>query len=215
MIDNNRRIRCLDFARTIAIMCVVLCHSVEAIYSDTDYFNLSNISQISRIILFTIGRLGVPIFLFLTGILILKKEINEDKDICKFYKNNLIPLFITVEIWNIIYNIFLALMSKNFSIGIVLQNILFFKQVDMNNMWYMIMILGIYIALPFIAKLVKISSIKTIKIPMFVIFISSIVLPSINVVLHLFGFDGYNIILDLSFLGGTYGLYILTRILYD
>lgn len=106
-------------------------------------------------------------------------------------------------------------MSKNFSIGIVLENILFFKQVDMDNMWYMIMILGIYIALPFIAKLVKIFSIKTIKIPMFVIFISSIVLPSINVVLHLFGFDGYNIILDLSFLGGTYGLYILTRILYD
>ena len=37
-----------------------------------------------RIIFFTVGRLGVPIFLFLTGALTLKKQIDTDEDVLKF-----------------------------------------------------------------------------------------------------------------------------------
>ena len=70
----KERIQKFDIARTFAILCVVLCHSVEAAYSNVAYKQLSNISQIFRIVFFTLGRLGVPIFLFLTGALILKSK---------------------------------------------------------------------------------------------------------------------------------------------
>lgn len=95
---NNIRIQSFDIARSFAIICVVLCHSIEFAYSNVYYLNLSENSQIFRIIFFTISRLGVPIFLFLTGALILKKQIESDDDILKFYKNNLLPLFIAIEI---------------------------------------------------------------------------------------------------------------------
>ena len=206
---EKKRIQSFDIARTFAIICVVLCHSVEEAYSNIQGINLSQVSQIFRIIFFTIGRLGVPIFLFLTGALTLKKQIENDEDVLEFYKKNLIPLFITIEIWNVIYNIFNYFLYKNFSIKVMIKNILFIEQVDMANMWYMPMILGMYIAIPFLAKILKVFSIKVIKIPMLIVSFVSLLLPSLNCVLNILGLKNYSIIIDMSFLGGIYGLYIV------
>lgn len=80
----------------------------------------------------------------------------------------------------------------------------------MSNMWYMPMILGMYLAIPFVAKVLKCFSIKTIKIPILFLFMSSILLPSINIILYnIHHIEKYNLIIDFSFLGGVYGLYIL------
>lgn len=208
-VTEKKRIQNLDMARTFAIICVILCHSIETAYSDIIYTHLSNISQVFRIIFFTIGRLGVPIFLFLTGALTLKKQIENDEDVKKFYKRNLLPLFITIEIWNVLYNILLIFINKQFSISILLKNIFFFKQVNLSNMWYMPMILGMYFAIPFIAKIVKTFTLKTMKIPMIAVFLSSILLPSINILFDLLNLEQYKLILDFSFFGGGYGLYII------
>lgn len=208
--DNGKeRIQKFDIARTLAILCVLICHSGDIAYPNTIYVQLSNISQIFRIVLLTVGRLGVPIFLFLTGALILKKQIEKDEDVNQFYKRNLLPLLITIEIWNVIYNIFLVFINKQFNIGIFLKDILFLKQVNMPNMWYMPMILGMYIAIPFIARIVKIFTLKTIKIPMLIVFIVLILLPSANILLNILKMEEYKVILDVGFLGGVYGLYIL------
>lgn len=108
---TKKRIVQYDISRTFAILCVILCHSVETIYN----FNkegcnlLSSQSRIFMFFSFTIGRLGVPIFLFLSGALLLKKQINTDEDALKFYKKNLIPLIIVNSIWVIVYNIFFLL----------------------------------------------------------------------------------------------------------
>ena len=75
-INAKKRIINLDIARTFAILCVVLCHSVECVYKMNlqEWNSYSNTSNIIKIILFTIGRLGVPIFLLLTGYLTLNKN---------------------------------------------------------------------------------------------------------------------------------------------
>jgi len=206
---SKERIQKFDIARTFAIICVLICHSCDVAYTNVKYTQLSDISQIFRIIFLTIGRLGVPIFLFLTGALILKKQIECDDDVNKFYKKNLLPLFITIEIWNVVYNIFLAIINNVFDIKVFLKNILFLEQVNLPNMWYMPMILGMYVAIPFIAKIVKTFSLKTIKIPMVLVFITTILVPSINILLNILKLDQYQFIVNFSFLGGKYGLYIL------
>lgn len=100
-------------------------------------------------------------------------------------------------------------MNDYFNFCGLLKNLLFFEQVNMRNMWYMPMILGIYIAIPFLAKIVKTYSLKTMLIPMSLVFIASTLLPSMNIIFHMFNMGMYKIILDLNFLGGIYGLYIL------
>lgn len=204
---DKKRVKNLDIARTFAILSVVLCHSIENVYANIA--RPTDTSQIFRFTLYTIGRLGVPIFLLLTGALVLQKQIEDDEDVNKFYKKNLLPLFITVEVWNVLYNIFLSFMKKDFSITEMLQNIIFLKNIDMANMWYMPMILGIYVAIPFVAKIVKTFSLKSLQLPMALTFIASILVPSINKVIQIFDIGKFEIILDLSFLGGAYGLYIL------
>ena len=87
MITSNRIVK-LDIARTFAILCVVLCHCSEMIYTQQSV-KVAELGISSRIFMFgtfTIGRLGVPIFLYLSGILLLKKTIDSDEDIFKFYK---------------------------------------------------------------------------------------------------------------------------------
>lgn len=208
-LKEEKRIQAFDIARTFAILCVILCHSVEGAYSNINYLYLSNISQIVRIILFTIGRLGVPIFLLLTGALTLKKQIETDEDVLKFYKRNLLSLFITIEIWNVLYNIFNYFMDGVFNFKVLMKNILFLEQVNVSSMWYMPMILGMYISIPFIAKIVKSFSINSLKYPIIIVFLSSILLPSINTIFSILGLGQFNLIISLSFLGGGYGLYII------
>lgn len=65
----------LDIIRATAILCVVLCHSVEAFYRPVllgqlrlsfPFWNIENL-------LFTVGRIGVPLFLATTGALMLPR----------------------------------------------------------------------------------------------------------------------------------------------
>ena len=86
--DNLKRQNNLDIARSFAIVAVILCHSVEYAYSVAmqDWKNLQGVDQIFRSLTFTIGRLGVPIFLLLTGFLLLNKIIKNPEDIMNFYK---------------------------------------------------------------------------------------------------------------------------------
>ncbi|WP_366463420.1 acyltransferase family protein [uncultured Clostridium sp.] len=74
----------------------------------------------------------------------------------RFYKHNLFTLFIAVEMWNIVYNIFLYIFKfEEVNMSIVIADLLFFQQVQMSHMWYMPMILGIYVAVPFVAYYIK------------------------------------------------------------
>jgi len=209
---QNNRIIWLDITRSIAILLVVFCHAIEGIYKlniiEWNSFNFQ--SNIFKIISFTIGRLGVPLFLFISGYLLLKKDIKDNEDCKKFYKKNLIPLFITVEIWSILYNVLIPIINNSkFDIKELIFNLLFLKQVSVPNMWYMPMIIGIYIAIPFLSMIVKKFDFKIIKIPMIVVFISAFLLPNVSNITKILFNEKYSSILYLSFLGGGYGLYVL------
>lgn len=85
---KKNRIIYLDIARTFAIILVVLCHSVTLIYKmNLQEWNLISLNaKIFKTIIFTLGRMGVPLFLFLTGYLLLNRKYDNDADIKKFYK---------------------------------------------------------------------------------------------------------------------------------
>lgn len=212
--EKENRILKYDIARVLAILCVVLCHATETVYTfnATGWSLLSSQSRIFMMVAFTIGRLGVPIFLFLTGALILRKDINTDQDVMNFYKKNLVSLFIANSIWVIIYNFYFLLTnnSQNVTLEIVLKELFFLKQVPLPNMWYIPMIIGLYIGLPFVAKIVKTFSKKTLLLFMSTMFITSFIFPLINVICGIFNINNsFSSLLNLSFFGGSYGLYIL------
>lgn len=148
----------LDVVRATAILCVVLCHSVEAFYRPVLLgqlqvsFPLWNIENL----LFTVGRMGVPLFLATTGALILPRDY---PDVSAFYKKSLLPLFLTTEIWIFFNYIFCCVIEhQTFNISRLLLEMLFLKSSSLSHMWYMPVILGCYIALPFLSRLLQTST---------------------------------------------------------
>ena len=215
---KNRIVK-LDIARTFAILCVILCHCSEMTYFN-DMVVLKNLKITSRIFMmgtFTIGRFGVSIFLYLSGVLLLRKVIEKEEDIFKFYKKKLL-----ISRLIRIYSVSLSgvrfphgLQNKKinelkFNFVDFIKELLLFKNSSMTNMWYMPMIIGIYIGVPFLAKIVKTFSFKSILPIMTATFIFCYIEPLLNVIARIsnngqtFGSE-----MSIPYMGAIYGLYLL------
>lgn len=205
---KTKRVFWLDVARTIAITMVVLNHATEHIYKlNINFFeHLSFSSKIFAHMAFTTGRLGVPIFLFLTGYLLLGKYYSE-RDCQLFWKKKWANLILTTQLWILIYNFFFVFTRKGFSFNSidVLKELLFFMQVPMGHMWYMPMIIGIYLFLPIFSRALYKLDVSVLRFPLIVIGIYLTITPIFNI---LSGEKLYTR-LDFGYSGGLYGFCIL------
>ena len=208
---KKNRIAWLDLARAIAILCVALCHATESINSlqleTVPFWGLPR--KIIVYSMFTAGRLGVPIFFFLSGYLLLDREYNADHCF-KFWKKNLFPLFVTAEIWIILINFFLSWYHQApFDFRVLLLQMLFVRNFNMGHMWYLPVILGIYLFLPLLSSVIRKYDCRVLSIPFFIAGIYLFGIPLGNLLLKGLGL-GLVLAqpLDLDFLGGVYGIYL-------
>ncbi len=201
----------IDLLRSFAICSVILVHVLDKTQSmNLDYMSGADLhTQICAFVLFTIGRLGVPVFLFITGYLLLDRQY--DRKACvHFWKRNWLGLLATTEIWIVIYNVFLSWYNNTgFSGILLLKNMIFVEEVDMSHMWYMEMILGVYLFIPFVAVVLQKFGWKTFWLPMLFVLCYSYVVPTINVFLKACQKLEISSVLDLSFGGGIYGFMII------
>lgn len=208
---DRERIIWLDYARTIAIICVVITHTVQRIYdlSAESLLQSSVSSRIFALSMFSIGRLGVPIFFFLTGYLLLDREYVDNKYI-SFIKRNFGGLLLTTSIWILIYNIFNSYFYKEaIKCSVLLKNLVYLKSTAMSHMWYMPVILGIYLFIPFVANALRYTDLRNLYIPMTIAFVYMFVTPIINVFLTAKGIEPVSVLPDFNFAGGKYGFCIL------
>lgn len=207
---KNKRIFWIDVARSLAIISVVLCHIVESVYS----LNLESMSGVSRyericaLSLFSIGRLGVPVFLLISGYLLLGRTYTDEK--CRnFWKKNCAGLLLTTEIWIIIYNCFLALTNRQaFTVNNLIREMLFLKSVNLSHMWYMPMILGMYFLIPMAANALNSMKIPIITFAASVVSIIVLIFPILDIISKSLGYGDFCSILSTGFSGGEYGIYM-------
>lgn len=93
MKNEKARIEWIDLVRAVAILLVVLCHSTESIYQlNLEYMTaVPFLSRVCGFACFTAGRLGVPLFLMITGSLLLSRDYDSDS-IKYFWKKKWLPL---------------------------------------------------------------------------------------------------------------------------
>lgn len=152
----------LDWARTFAVMSIVFCHCVERSFNmSLIWFNEAPHGlRFIRDLLFTFGRLGVPVFLLLSGYLLLSRHrCKELSDVFSFYKTKWLPLLICWLLWIVIYALIngLALHPTDPNLWASLGRQLIFREPpNFMHVWYMPMIIGVYLVIPLISMLIEI-----------------------------------------------------------
>ena len=141
------RIFWIDVVKVIAIIMVALAHVLWLFEQ-----GLGTVSAFSDAFL-TVNRvvasLGVPLFMMVSGALLLGKKFEAPKDVLSFYKKGLFPLFVTAEIWIVIYCL---LNLHPFSVKELLLCITFIHKPEV-HLWYVRLIVIYYLMLPLIKLL--------------------------------------------------------------
>ena len=209
--SEQRRIEWIDYVRAFAIICVVLCHATQGIYS-MDLNPVLSLSTRSRIFLFssfTFGRLGVPLFLMITGSLLLSREYDSSR-IISFWENSWLHLLLCVIFWFVVYDVFLSLYShQSFNTIQILEEFLFLRKVNMSHVWYLPMILGMYILIPFVAGTLNRYDAKIFILPLIIYTFYAFVPPVLNVIFRAYAMDTVSNQFSYGFSGGEFGLYII------
>lgn len=208
---EEKRIKWLDLYRVFAILAVLLCHATEGVYT-INLSSMANQNLVIRVLvftLFTFGRLGVPIFLMISGYLLLDKSYNE-VTLVRFWKRNWLHLLVCTEIWFLIYEMLLSwYYGKDTSVLRVVKEILFFHKVDMSHVWYMPMLLGIYLLVPFVANALQSVKVKYLFFPMTFFTFYAFAFPTFEVINNCLEASKLNLQMSLGYSGGAYGLYII------
>ena len=203
---GKTRVEWIDLVRAIAILTVLYIHATDGIYilSSDAIMNYTLFSRVFQFISLFIGRIGVPFFLMITGYLLLDRTYDDER-IRKFWNNNCKGLIIVTVLWAVIYAIslqFITVSSTN--VNPVEAGNLFFS-----HMWYMPMIIGMYLSIPFVSSALNHFNPRTINQATIVFALLAFLLPFISLLLDMEGIKNVSIQYCLGFSGGIYGIYII------
>ena len=191
---EKKRILYLDLARTVAIISISTNHAVNrsyAIYSgqQMEYLQLSFAENIFKAVVYVFSRIGVPLFMMITGVLVLRKSFESEKEVRSFYKYNWGRMLLTTEIWLFIMYWVQCLLDllggKELAplgelIAGCVYNACFINQKTFGSIWYMQMILPLYLVLPVFAVFIKKGGGKYLVLPAGLLFFMSFLIPSVN-----------------------------------
>lgn len=208
---RKKKIRWIEFARACAILIVVMCHSLQNVWNfgmdavrEMDMF-----SKTAGFVLFTIGRMSVPLFLMISGYLQLDREY--DGAACKrFWKRSWLPLYLVCALWIVIYHVFMIFTrDQAFNVGRVLSEILMMDCTSMSHMWYIPMVIGLNILIPFVAMALRAFSPRVLLFPLLVYIAYSFGAPTFNAVRQSLYIPVLPVNMFEGFSGGMYGIYLV------
>ncbi|WP_405270598.1 acyltransferase [Methanobrevibacter sp.] len=156
MVLRKERIFYLDELRAIAILLVLLAHTIKYFPVNIDY--LASPTLLSYL---AISRMGVPLFFMLSGALLLNKEYS----ISQFLKKRFSRVLIPAAFWYII--LFLSVAYVN-AFNFDLVSIWIY---DAPFPWFVCAIIGIYLLMPVFNSFVKEHGTKGAEYFLFVWFI--------------------------------------------
>ncbi len=200
---QTNRIQWLDATRVVAIVSISSNHAINRAFLNEDSINASynfypcGISFF-RSIIFVFSRIGVLLFLMITGALILNKKMENEKDVKLFLKHNLFSILLTSEIWYFLMFWYRTLFHANniLEVGGIkyafircIGTMFFINQETMGNMWYIPLILCLYLLLPYLNISIHKGGDRFLWIPIILISVESMIFPRINRILKIFGSD--------------------------
>lgn len=144
-----------DIIRIVAILMVLILHcSTKLVVASAD----SGLVFQSANILNGIGRAGVPLFLMLSGALLLDEK--KTFDTKKFYKKSLLGITLLLLFWLLFYAAWRSFLLPQMGVNTGLPAPGFTEYLlklpgFYPHLWYLFMLIGLYLAIPVLRLFVK------------------------------------------------------------
>ena len=153
---SRKRVIFIDYIRALAILMVIMCHVIDV--NCLFWLGYQEMSGARQIIIYTLlifGRCGVPLFLMITGYLLLDRDYSQGKW-KSFYLHKWLYLLLVTEMWFVIYEVFSVCVQGNpFIWKDFVLRLLFVKEPALSHAWYLPMIIKLYLLIPLIAQIIK------------------------------------------------------------
>lgn len=162
MMPTKERLFSLDAARAFAIFCVVICHVSETVFPiyDIEINAMGYPLKIIPLVLRTIGTLGVPLFLYMTGFLLLHRPYDSQAT-SRFYRTRFLLLLAVSTIWTVLWRFFRLLISGgSLSLLTLWKDAFFASGAVFSQIWYLPMILNLYLLVPFLSNALHAADLK-------------------------------------------------------
>ena len=213
----------LDFARALAIISVTFNHALSRSFhthsgTQFEFMQMSALGSVVKALLYVFSRLGVPIFLMISGALLMKRDYEDREVTQRFIKHNWWGLFRTTEIWLVIMFWLLQIPGRSVlhTQGVAralvkcVSTMLFLNQETMGSMWYMSMVLCVYLMIPVVAIGLKRLGDRFFYGLFGIVLLAGFVVPNINTALEAAG-SGKTLEFAISSadIFSTYFLYVL------
>jgi len=173
----------IDLLKTVAIIAAVMVHVAGRwTISGQELNQLTPVAMTSWSVVFiyqSFAVLGVPLFLMVSGLLLLHPDkIKENETLREFFKKHVARIGKPFAFWTIIYFGWVFLVqNRPFSLGVLVQGTL---NGAYTQFWYVYVLLGLYILTPLLRVIMTHASQTLIKYFMAVWFISVSILPFIG-----------------------------------
>lgn len=198
----GKRIFYLDQLRALAIIAIVFCHVSNLWNGSAD----GSFNWIVHYFFNIFGRFGVPVFLMLSGALLL----NKNYAIYDFMKRRFPRILKPFIFWMLIAILFGIIAHDKFSyFSSISLTVVYLAKTFLTSRWYVWMIIGVYFAMPIINDFVKNRGLKGIEYFLLLWLITSILL---SISLY---FDISMYYLDLSLFAGPLGYVLLGYYLHN
>lgn len=162
---KNNRLNNYDLLRILCAIGVIIIH-VTGTYIGNTRTLINQNKEINYTLIEAffdcIGRFAVPVFLMLTGVFTLSNPKN--KNFSYFYKKSIKNIFVPTIIFTILYIIYQIIISftfKDISLKSIRYNVIHGE--PYYHLWYMYMLIGVYMLIPFIIRLKDDIGIKRFK----------------------------------------------------
>lgn len=209
-LKTNNRIISYDVMRIFAAVAVVMIHSVAEFIKDCP---VMSIDYAVMNIIDSITRFSVPLFVMISGALILDEEKEFSmKKMSRYVLRMLIILYAWSLLYSVILNIVLPIIhDNNISIKLFVNSFIFGN----HHQWYLFMVIGLYLITPILKTFVKKSNIRAVEWFIVLSVAFQFAVPIINLAVNLLSAEEYNIVEQLvgsfkiDFVGGYTTYYIL------
>jgi len=173
--DSSQRVFWADASRAAAAVLGVLVHTFDPLFKADQR---SNISWWTVSFVVSMGHACVPIYLMLSGSFLLPKA----ESTANFYRKRLKRLLIPLAAWSVIYSFWDRRSISFFFHGSNVWQLISIplQRPEHYHLWFMYVMIGLYIIMPFVGKIVLNSSGKELFVFLSLWLVVSSVLPILS-----------------------------------